>query len=120
MPLVLYKNINCSEYISERELDELDKIPYKSDMNKLVVWMLKIYCGKGDEALVERITNLEVSQGLVYSWLVNAVCNCKIANSEILGVKVYLMLQKEDFEQSIVLREQLYDFLMERKYNALE
>lgn len=120
LPLLLYKNIDCTKCISEHDLKELDKISYQNAVNRLVVDLLKLYCGHGDSLLIEGMFQLNVPRQTVYSWLVNMLDNLWTENSEAIGVKLYLMLQAEQFEESGKMQNRLFEILMENRSNAMK
>lgn len=120
LPLLMYKNINCSRFITENDIKELKKINYENSINEFVVCVLKLYCDLGDITLVEEMLNFNLDNQFMYSILLDVFENCKISQCEQIGVKLYLMLENVEFKERDFIQQRLIEKMIENRCDILK
>ena len=113
LPFVFSHELSFCDYVSEYEMQKLDEKIYQDDTDRLVVELLKL-CRGQKNVNFENLFELEVNPKVFYTWLVHIACECDIDKVDELGVKLFYKLQKEKFEESEILKNMLFNNMLER------
>lgn len=113
LPFIFNKKLNFNDYISEYEMQQLDKKVYQDDTDRLVVELLKL-CRGQESSNWDNLFELNVSPEIFYNWTVHVVYECDIPNADVLSVKLFYKLQEEKFEGAQELKNELFNYMLER------
>lgn len=113
LPFTFSHELSFCDYVSEYEMQKLDEKTYQDDTDRLVVELLKL-CRGQKKIDFNKLFELNVNPKVFYTWLVHAACECAIDRVDELGVKLFYKLQEESFEGSEMLKNRLFNNMLER------